>query len=246
MFEPGESWAYSTGLDWAGLMVERANNTDLETYMKKHIFTPLGHTDFAFFIEKHPDMHCRLVPMALRAGGVLPGFGTAANPSGALSALLSPFWPEGQSDCAGGAGGYASAPAYQAVLHSLVLNDGLLLTPAMNDELFRPQLSSAQIAVVAAAMQLEPMRAIMAPGLPAGTKLDYALGGMITMEDVGGQRRKGAMHWGGLPNLAWWCDREAGVSGLVAHQLVPTGDKTCAEMFGEFERAVYESVGKVE
>jgi CubicO group peptidase (beta-lactamase class C family) len=227
-------------------MVERANNTDLETYMKKHIFTPLGHTDFAFFIEAHPSLHRRLVPMTLRAGGELPGFGTAANPDGALSALPSPFWPEGQSDCAGGAGGYASAPAYQAVLHSLARNDGALLSPAMNDELFRPQLSDAQIAVVAAAMQLEPVRAIMAPGLPAGTKLDYALGGMISMEDVEGQRRKGAMHWGGLPNLAWWCDREAGVSGFLAHQLLPTGDKRCAEMFGEFERAVYESVGKVE
>jgi CubicO group peptidase (beta-lactamase class C family) len=227
-------------------MVERANNMDLETYMKKYIFAPLGQTDFAFFIEAHPDLHRRLVPLALRAGGEMPGFGTAANPDGALSHNHNPLWTEGQSDCAGGAGGYASVPAYQAVLHSLVLNDGALLTPAMNDELFRPQLTDAQLAVVSAAMQLEPLRFVMAPGLPAGTKLDYALGGMISMQDVEGQRRKGAMHWGGLPNLSWWCDREAGVSGMYASQLIPTGDKWCAEMFGEFEKAVYESVGRLE
>ncbi|KAM3075988.1 hypothetical protein ACMFMF_005334 [Clarireedia jacksonii] len=226
-------------------MIERANNMDLEAYMKKYIFASLGQTDFAFFIEAHPDLHRRLVPMNLRAGGETV-FGTAANPDGALSHSPDPFWTQGQSDCAGGAGGYASIPAYQAVLHSLAINDGALLTPATNDELFRPQLTDTQLAAFTALLQLEAMRPIMAQGLPVGLKVDYSLGGMISMEDAEGRRKKGAMHWGGLPNLAWWCDREAGVSGIYASQLIPTGDKRVLEMFVEFERAVYESVGKLE
>lgn len=227
-------------------MVERANNMDLETYMKKYIFAPLGHTDFTFFIEAHPDLHRRLVPMTIRAGGEVPGFGTPANPDGALLSSPDSLWTEGKTDCAGGGGGYASMPAYHAVLHSLVLNDGLLLTPAMSDELFRPQLTAPQLACLSAALQLEAVRLIMTPGLPAGLDIDYALGGMISMEDVEGRRRKGAMHWGGLPNISWWCDRKAGVSGIYGSQLIPTGDNRTVEMFREFERATYESVGRLE
>jgi hypothetical protein len=37
LFEPGTSWTYSTGLDWAGILVARLNSTTLEKYMGKHI-----------------------------------------------------------------------------------------------------------------------------------------------------------------------------------------------------------------
>ena len=38
VFEPGASWEYSVGIDWAGFMVERVSGMDLETYMKKNIW----------------------------------------------------------------------------------------------------------------------------------------------------------------------------------------------------------------
>jgi CubicO group peptidase (beta-lactamase class C family) len=31
--------------------------------------------------------------------------------------------------------------------------------------------------------------------------------------------------WAGLPNLFWWCDREKGVAGIIASQIVPFGGK---------------------
>ena len=41
VFEPGTSWMYGMGTDWAGKMVERATGETLETYMSKNIWGPL-------------------------------------------------------------------------------------------------------------------------------------------------------------------------------------------------------------
>ena len=35
LFEPGTSWAYGAGFDWAGKMIERVTGQSLESYMSK-------------------------------------------------------------------------------------------------------------------------------------------------------------------------------------------------------------------
>ncbi|KAF5868899.1 putative beta-lactamase family protein [Botrytis fragariae] len=241
MFEPGTSWAYSTGLDWAGLMISRANNMTLEEYMHEYICAPLGITDLTFHIDQNPALLSRLVDMTVRVGGMTP-FGTAANTAGALVYTADTFWSQEQIDDAGGVGVYMSIPSYEKVLHSITISDEKLLSKAMNDRMFEGQLTEPQLANLNYTLQIPEMRYIMTPSIPADTKLDHGLGGMILLEDLEGRRRKGAMYWGGLPNLSWWADREAGVSGIYGSQLIPTGDKQTAEMFEEFEKAVYAEV----
>jgi CubicO group peptidase (beta-lactamase class C family) len=222
-------------------MIERANNMTLEQYMQKYIMAPLGLQDITFHIANHPSMLSRYVAMATREGGENL-FGTPANPTGAVVYSEDKVWTPDQPDDCGGIGAYASMADYQAILHSITTSDEKLLSPAMNDELFREQLSDAQIAGVQAMFQVDEIRSIMAPGLPKETQANYALGGMIVKGDVAGRRRKGTMHWGGMPNLYWWADREAGVSGIYGSQLVPTGDTQSAEIFTEFEKAVYAEI----
>ena len=38
-------------------------------------------------------------------------------------------------------------------------------------------------------------------------------------------RSNGTVNWAGLANLFWWCDREAGVAGMIASQILPFGSK---------------------
>lgn len=38
-------------------------------------------------------------------------------------------------------------------------------------------------------------------------------------------RSNGTVHWAGLANTFWWCDREMGVAGMVATQVLPFGSK---------------------
>src|SRR5262245_36955597 len=47
-FDPGEKWEYGINIDWAGKAVEAASGKRLDTYLKDHIFTPLGMTDTSF------------------------------------------------------------------------------------------------------------------------------------------------------------------------------------------------------
>ncbi len=41
LFQPGTSFAYGTGLDWAGKVIEKISGQDLETYFRKNITGPL-------------------------------------------------------------------------------------------------------------------------------------------------------------------------------------------------------------
>lgn len=76
-------------------------------------------------------------------------------------------------------------------------------------------------------------------GLARGTKRDWGLGGLLVMQDLEGWRSKGTMTGGGMPNLTW-IDREAGICGLYASQILPPGDLKSVEMSALFEKTMYE------
>lgn len=64
LFEPGTSWSYGVGLDWAGQMVERVNGgMSLGEYMKAHIWSPLGINDMTFHLDQRPDLRGQLSDM---------------------------------------------------------------------------------------------------------------------------------------------------------------------------------------
>src|SRR5262245_49303067 len=42
LFEPGEQWLYSTGIDWAGRIVETLSGKSLEIYFRGHMLDELG------------------------------------------------------------------------------------------------------------------------------------------------------------------------------------------------------------
>ena len=53
---------------------------------------------------------------------------------------------------------------------------------------------------------------------------------------IGTGRSNGTVNWAGLANLYWWCDREMGVGGMIASQVVPFASKSDA-LFGELSRS---------
>jgi CubicO group peptidase (beta-lactamase class C family) len=50
MHQPGERWMYHTGLDVLGVLIARASEQPLETFMRERIFEPLGMKDTAFSV----------------------------------------------------------------------------------------------------------------------------------------------------------------------------------------------------
>ncbi|KZP22310.1 beta-lactamase [Athelia psychrophila] len=224
LYEPGEGWEYGAGADWAGAMVERASEgLTLNAYMKKNIWQPLDIKHITFHLETNEEVRGQLVNVSARVPD-----------TGLLVHYPRPLISDPAKDGLGGGGVYGSPVEYLRVLGSLLRDDGKLLQSASVDELFRPQLSKAS--------KLAWMKIVPAGNIPVGTDASWGLGGMTTLEDVDGRRRKGSVAWGGLPNLFWWMDRETGVVGVYASQIVPPRDAQSKELFEAFERHVYKMV----
>lgn len=52
----------------------------------------------------------------------------------------------------------------------------------------------------------------------------------------------GSAQWSGLPNLRWWVDREKGVAGIIAMQVLPFGDLEAFMLAEEVEGGIYEGL----
>ena len=51
-------------------------------------------------------------------------------------------------------------------------------------------------------------------------------------------------HWAGLPNLFWWADREKGLGGMIATQIIPFGDAKVMGLWAEIEAGLNAAVGE--
>lgn len=78
------------------------------------------------------------------------------------------------------------------------------------------------------------------PCHPQGWGLSFMISPGIT------GRSEATGHWSGLSNVFWWCDREEGVAGIVASQVLPFVDPYAAKLWVEVEAKVYEGLCEVQ
>lgn len=243
LYDPGQGWEYSCGLDWAGLAVERVTGSTLSAYLNR-ILEPAGVApdDITFFPLAKPDI--KVATMAQRTagdGGDGGGVSFAAGDEGI------PPMPKTADErfCYGGHGGFVRGGAYLKVLRSLLAGDGRLLSPAAAEEMLRPQLDAVQRdAINNGLMYLAPaFERTAARGVRRGT-MDHCLCGNVDVEGQPWGRGKGTVMWGGAPNIKWFLDREKGLCGFFGAVMLPSGDPTYVDVEVEFEKAVYEMAGK--
>lgn len=231
LFEPGEGWAYSTGIDWAGIAVARVFGLPISQYLENHIWRPLGMDSTSFDLSARPDLCSRAALMSFRIDdGELVSGQAALEAFGVLNGTLNVRE-------SGGGGCFSTANDYIKLLKSIHTNDGTLLRPETVNQMFKPQLDDP---IHLKRYHLGPGSNPLMGNIPHETKIDYGLGGLVLLDDlekVG--RRKGALQWGGMPNLFWWISPQNGVCGCYFQQLLPPGDKLAVEMYQRFEKAVY-------
>ncbi|KAB2587169.1 1,4-butanediol diacrylate esterase, partial [Rhodococcus erythropolis] len=74
------------------------------------------------------------------------------------------------------------------------------------------------------------------PGVPKGWAYSF-----MTNEEVAPTGRPaGSLAWAGLANLYYWIDRQTGVGGFWATQILPFADAGSINGYLEFETAVYQ------
>ncbi|PVH78279.1 beta-lactamase/transpeptidase-like protein [Cadophora sp. DSE1049] len=240
LFEPGTSYSYGAGLDWAGVMVQRVNgNISLEDYMQKNIWAPLGIKGMTFHLEQQESIRAKVVPASMRSGG-LNELGVANDPHGKVVDADHKWFPDPVEEEYGGAGLISSAIDYQKILSSVTANDGKLLQPSTVLEMIKPQLCSESRQAFMDTRNIPCFAQFTAQGQVIGAELDYGLGSCLNLEATPEGRHRGTISWSGLPNTFWWMDFEAGVSGTLFMGLFPMGDIVANDMFNRFQRAIYD------
>lgn len=172
-------------------MVERVTGVSLESYLKTHIWEPLGIQDMTFHLDRREDLRNRMLGMSLR---------DAVSGKAVFTGAKS--WDDPIEDDFGGAGVYSSMPDYLKVLRAALSADRKLLGAETWEEMFKPQLNEPARESMMEQLQ-DPEVNDRLGNLPLGSEKDWGLGGMLLQEDVKDGRRKGTLLWGGVPNLFW-------------------------------------------
>ncbi|KAF4777650.1 beta-lactamase [Colletotrichum scovillei] len=225
-YEPGEDWAYSCSSDWTGKLIEKVSGKSLEQYMRENIWDPVGASSFTFNVES--------------VRSKLWGMNTRDRDTGKIVLHRGRELNHGVTDCLGGQGSYGSAPDVMRVLHSLLVDDGKLLAPTTTSEMFKPQLSSQAKSSLLKAME-EPEWAV--GHFPVTGEYDWGLGGLLVDGHSHPYRRNATLMWSGASNVFWWIDRQAGLCGFFATQMLPAAEEGVRPYIKAFEDEMYSKVG---
>ncbi|KAF8848235.1 beta-lactamase/transpeptidase-like protein [Acephala macrosclerotiorum] len=238
MYEPGTSWSYGVSHDWAGELAARLNNTTLEDFMEKNIWTPLGIKNLTFHQDLKPDVKKNLVKMTSRNGPTEAKYGMPQRDAGKVEWSDEIIYEDPTKYEAGGGGACGSPVEFLKIVHSILANDGKLLKSETIGEMFKPQLGPGPLKAWIDYIGVPMLQGAFAIP-PAGTKIQWGIGGMLWDQDAETGKKKGTLCWSGLPNLMWTIDREAGLACMYAGNVIPFGDFKSGEHQVFWEKEIY-------
>ncbi|CRG90093.1 putative protein Rv1367c/MT1414 [Talaromyces islandicus] len=239
--QPGTAFQYGVNIDWVGVIVERVSGLSLDQYFQKHIFGPLGVRDVGFFPT--PEMKKRLAYMHKREND------GSLHVSDHLYrfALVERSGPEDRF-CSGGAGCFGSPSEYCKIIAAL-LNNGTcpktntrLLNPETVNEMYKDQIPTLPRYINAVAPSAKPHLKRDGPVRLAADDSEtegWGLTFSINHRDKPTGRPAGTVNWEGIANLYWFADRETGVGGMIASQILPYGDTAVIETNEKVETELY-------
>ena len=71
----------------------------------------------------------------------------------------------------------------------------------------------------------------------------WGLGFLINTDPYEGGRSAGSLAWAGIFNTFYWIDPKKSICGVIMMQFLPFVDSEAVGLLGDFERAVYRSLG---
>ena len=227
LFDPGERWNYSIGIDWVGKMVEAVAGRTLGQVMQERIFEPLGMTSTAF--QPTPDMERRQAKAHAR------------NANDSLEPMERAVVAEPEFEMGGG-GLYSSVEDYLKFIR-MILNRGSadgrqVLQPETVAEMSRNQIGGCRVGAMTTAM---PGYSNDVEFLP-GVEKTWGLAFMINEEAAPSGRSAGSLFWGGIANSYYWIDPARGIGGAYLTQILPFADAKSLALFQDFESTVYDNL----
>lgn len=229
LFDPGEQWEYGSNIDWAGQVVEGITGKRLGEVMKERVFEPLGLVDTAFVMtdsmaERRASIHQREAD-----GSLTP-----------VDDLILPQDPEVHM---GGHALYSTVQDY-LTFQRMWLNDG---RSDSGEQVLRPE--TVEWAVK---NDLGDLTVKMLPGvIPSlsndaeffpGQSKSWSYTFMVNDQQAPTGRPAGSIGWAGLANSYYWIDRQNGIAGYWATQILPFADAGSFTGYMDFETATYNAL----
>lgn len=212
IYQPGEKWNYSLGIDVLGALVEIISGTNLEDYLMQKIFKPCGMNDTYFNVPAAKANRLAAVFTEDDQHKIIPWGKTFRN--------IDPSYPlANKRYFSGGAGLTCTAYDY-AIFLQMMLNGG--------------KYNGVQ---VLAPRTVELMRGAE---FPLGDD-NFGLGFEITSEKSAAKnpRNAGSFAWGGYFGTTYWADPKAKMVCLIMTQQSPNSH---GDISTKFEQLVYQSL----
>lgn len=219
--DPDTAWAYGTGIDWAGRVVEAASGQRLDAYFDEHLFGPLAMHSTGFHLDDAK--RARLAPVHTRGDDGLAPIG---------------FEFEQQPEhFSGGAGLYGTPADYLRFLRALVAGGELdgerILSADTVADMGRDHLGGIPIVDLTTAMPHLCHDLVLYPGARKGWGLSF-----LRVDDDANGRMAGTLGWAGLANCYSWWNPTNGTCGLWFSQLFPFADPASLRHAQRFEAAI--------
>ncbi|KAL7908146.1 beta-lactamase/transpeptidase-like protein [Trichoderma velutinum] len=231
LFPPGDGWAYGPALDWAGIALETVTGMKLGDYMKQNVLDPLEMHDTGFRLNQLPHTADRRAEVTLRD-----------DDDNTLSFFdVVPREPEIDS---AGAGIHTTANDYARLLRAMLQAEPGVVSGKTAKEMFSPQLDPAQRKALQEYLYASDKKPAFIPEFPDNIELQYGYGGLLSMNDWPGRRRKGSLCWTGAANSRWWIDPESGIAAVLVLAVFPLGDLVACRLYNDLLKVVYTSLIK--
>jgi methyl acetate hydrolase len=226
-FDPGDCWLYGVNIDWVGRIVEAISGQPLDVYFREHILSPLGMKDTGYATT--PEQRARQASVHQR------------NAEGSLEPqpLETPFVPEFYG---GGGWLHSTAPDYlnflQMLLHEGSWNGARILRPETVAMMGSNQIGDTEAGIMKTYVPARSNDVDFFPGMP----LRWGLGYMINLRPVPDGRSANSLTWAGIYNTYYWIDPTRHITGLFMTQVLPFADQASLQLYGQFERGVYNAL----
>ena len=214
-FQPGDKWQYGLNSDLLGCLIEVISGTNLEDFLTKNIFEPLGMNDTYFNVPASKASRLTTVYTEDSLHHIIKWSHRLRD--------IDPDYPLMKKHYFSGGAGLTSTAFDYAVFMQMLLNGGIYNDHRILAKRTVEMMTSGQLA----------------PGLFGDD--NFGLGFDITSEKSAskGPRYAGSFSWGGYYGTTYWADPKAHLVCLFMTQQNPN---THGDVEAKFETMVYSSL----
>jgi len=214
-FQPGEKWQYGLNSDLLGCLIEVISGINLEDFLRKNIFEPLGMKDTYFNVPASKANRLATVYTEDASGNIIKWSHTFRN--------IDPDYPLMNTKYFSGGAGLSSTAFDYAVFMQMLLNGGIYNG--------RRILSKRSVEMMTSSQLKEGMFG------DGGMGLGFGITG--AKDEAKGPRYAGSFAWGGYFGTTYWADPKAKLVCLFMTQQNPNSH---GDIEQKFEAILYSSL----